>query len=93
VRPAQGSGRTSAAPRPGSRAARRTGRISSRGCTPAALLRDGSRPLFKLRNSDLIETSIRQYGSASSINFPIQLGPIRATGLIEAANWALFALE
>jgi hypothetical protein len=31
---------------------------------------------------------------ASSVNFPIQLGlqlgPIRATWLIEAANWALF---
>jgi hypothetical protein len=46
-------------------------------------------PLFKLRNSDLIETSISEYGSASSSNFPIQLGPIRATWLIEAANLTL----
>jgi hypothetical protein len=32
-------------------------------------------PYLKLfRNSDLIEISISEYGSASSINFPIQLG-------------------
>jgi hypothetical protein len=49
-----------------------------------------ARPLFKFRNSDLIEISCSVYGAGSSIKFPFRLGPIRATRLIEAANWALF---
>jgi hypothetical protein len=43
-------------------------------------------PLFEFRKSELIDISNSYIGSASSINFPIQLGLIRATWLIEAAN-------
>jgi hypothetical protein len=47
-------------------------------------------PPIKFRNSDLNDISISLYGSAASIYLPIQLGlqlgPIRATWLIESAN-------
>ena len=63
-------------------------RRSAPGRREAPLLRD---PLIeKFRNNVLIEISISLIGSASSIKFHIQLGlqlgPIRATWLIEAAN-------
>ena len=40
----------------------------------------GLTPLLKFRNSGLIETSISSCGSAASINFPIQLGPLGPRG-------------
>ena len=50
-------------------------------------LRRPSNPLFNFRNTELIEIAISLYASATSINCPdessLQLGPIRATPLIE----------
>ena len=50
-------------------------------------------PLYEFRNSVLLEISISYIGSASSVSFPIQLGPIRATWLIEALTEPLIARD
>ena len=45
-------------------------RIVRRVASQSSAMRD---PLFKFRNSDLIEISISLYGSASSINVPFSI--------------------
>ena len=56
----------------------------------AMSLAQPTHPLFNFRNTELVEVAISSYASATSINFPIesslQLGPIRATSLIEAVH-------